>query len=275
MYQIDKLEKWVTSKGASELSPSTIPLNALVEDAQRVVDAASKYWNSSGATPGLEKAGLGLTRETLAQLVYLKNAILYVDEQYKDQVELDFDKRRQFSEGKELLYDFATFLDWYAAATEEDDKISKKTDRVIRDHQATDPSTPDELAHALYDYASLSKDILIDRGAVDGLSVEKVDQAYQLVPRLVDISQDPTPLSEKGQQLFRLRQQLSHLLQKELEMVRKAARFVFRHHPDIVSQFASGYHEKSDAAAYRSRRISQAFYRRLNQKVPMRFLPKM
>jgi hypothetical protein len=142
------------------------------------------------------------------------------------------------------------------------------------DHPETDMDSPDDLAHALYDYAALSKEILESENEVAGLSLKTVDDAMGVVSKLVDLSSNPIPISDDAKALLQLKFQLVAILQRDVNKVRKAAHFVFRHHPDILEKAVSTYLFKNKVAAYRAKRIKNSFHRVRKQNYPLRFMPK-
>lgn len=273
MYSTKELEEWVRGQTSEKVKRGTVPLKILVEDADRVVDFARRHWEPTLALPGLKTAGLGLTEESISRIDFLKAALLDTDEKHAAQLQIDLDKRKHLERAQRLLFDFTVFLDWYAAATGEDE-MSDETARMQDEYSQSQTDLPDELAHMLYEYASLTKEILEDVEEIGGLSMQSVTEAYELIPRLVDISNSPAPVSEETRRLADLRNQLAVLLEQEIERVRKATRFIFRAHPEIVKKVSSTYIDKKSAAAYRARKINKKFYNSLKLKVPMRFLPK-
>jgi hypothetical protein len=273
MYNLEKLDEWVNERISENSKRNVIPFNILVEDADRIIDFARKHWEPTSELPGLKTAGLGLSEESISNIDFLKAALLYTDKEHASRLQMDLDKRRHFERAQQLLFELTVFLDWYAAATGEDE-ISEETARMEDEHSHSQMESPDELAHMLYEYASLAKELLEDVEEIGGLSMQSVNEAYELISRLVDISNSPAPVSEETRRMANLRNQLSALLERETERIRKATRFIFRDHPEIVKKVSSTYVDKKSAAAYRARKINKKFYDSLKLKVPMRFLPK-
>lgn len=273
MSRIEELEQWVDTHTPRRRREIRMPLNALIEDADRALRFSGEYWISKGELPGLEDAGFGLDRNAIVKIEYLKDALLHVDEKYIESVKIDVDKRRHIKSAQRLLADFSVFLEWYTASID-DAQTTDQTETIQKEQADRDLDAPDDLAFVLYEYASLAKEILIDIGELGGLSLKTVDEAYDVVSRLVDVSASPVPRSEETRRLGELKDRLATALQRELERLRKAAGFIFRDHPEIVRKFSSVYVPRAAAADYRARKINKAFYSSLKQDVPLRFLPK-
>jgi hypothetical protein len=221
----------------------------------------------------LENAGLGISKDILSSIDYTVNALGYVQEYYINQLQFDADKKGHLDRAQYLLFDFVTFLEWYIASSD-NDEWDDRIEQMEADHPETDMDSPDELAHALYYYAALSKEILESENEVAGLSLKTVDEATDVVSKLVDLSSNPIPISNEAKALLKLKFQLVAILEKDVDKVRKAAHFVFRHHPKILESVVSTYLFKNRVTAYRAKRIKNSFYRVRKQTLPLRFMPR-
>jgi len=140
-----------------------------------------------------------------------------------------------------------------------DDDVEDERDVQLAQLQRAndEPDTVDALAQALVEYAGLAEHY---RDAIDGFGEfdsAMLDEATQLAARLRERSASRPPGVEV-EQAMDWRNRLTTLLSDELSRVRAAARFVFRHHPQIRQRATSAYQRRSRAARRRAAAAANA-----------------
>ncbi|MBN2641482.1 MAG: hypothetical protein JXR78_07510 [Victivallales bacterium] len=274
MSRISELKTWVEARNVKTDSvDKTKSLNSIKADALRVSGFVSDYWSAAQDRPGLENAGLGLSKDILASIDYEVAALDYIREGYINQLQLDADKQGMLDRGEHLLFEFETFLDWYIVSSDSD-VWDERIEETQTSHPDTDMDSLDDLAHTLFDYAELTKEILACEKEVGGISLKTVEEAMTVVSKLVDLNSSPIPVSDEAKELLTLKFQLVAILQKDIEKVRKAAHFVFRHHPKILGKVASTFLSTQKVTAYRVNKIKKLFSKERKKTIPMRFLPR-
>ena len=132
---------------------------------------------------------------------------------------------------------------------EDADDVRIERQRSVHDN----PASQDALAAALSDYAGLAEHrARLDRlGAFD---VALIDEAGVLVSQLRDQSAKKVAVSpDEQQQALELRNRLAALLYERMQLVRSAARYVYRHDASRIRRVTSAY-QRQRIARYRKQR---------------------
>ena len=148
-----------------------------------------------------------------------------------------------------LLDELTATLEFYFDDGVEDENDLKLAN--LNAAHADDPSTADAIAGALEDYAALADP---HRAALDGLGgfeAAFIDEARALAATLRERPATPLVMSEASKRAIALRNKLATLLWERMNIVRGAARFVFRDQPEIVRQATSAYERRRRAEARR------------------------
>lgn len=93
------------------------------------------------------------------------------------------------------------------------------------------------------------------RSKIDGLGgfdAKMLDEAKVVAAELRDRPAIPVVLGDEAARALALRNRLAMLLAAKMNAVRSAARFVFRHRPEIVREATSAYERRRRAAARRN-----------------------
>jgi len=109
------------------------------------------------------------------------------------------------------------------------------------------------LAGALHAYATLAREPELAQALteLDSFDASLVDEAGRLADALLPAPHPPGYVEPEAQALLATRNQLAHLLQRQLRLIRAAARYVYRHDPAIARQATSTYERRRRAAARR------------------------
>ena len=136
-----------------------------------------------------------------------------------------------------------------------DDGVEDERDaQLARVRQANDDtSSTDALAAALSDYAGLAEAYRDELDGLGDFDATMIDEAKELATtvhaRSAGGASETAPL---GASALEQRNRLATLLVQEVARVRKAARFVFRHHPQIRREVTSTYERRARAARRRA-----------------------
>jgi DNA anti-recombination protein RmuC len=136
-----------------------------------------------------------------------------------------------------------------------DDGVEDERDaQLARVRQANeDTSSTDALAGALAEYAGLAEAYRDELDGLGDFEAEMIDEAKELAAAIRDRSaQGTSDTGKKSAAALEWRNRLAGLLAQEVGRVRKAARFVFRHHPQIRREATSTYERRTRAARRRA-----------------------
>lgn len=135
-----------------------------------------------------------------------------------------------------------------------DDGVEDENDRALANLKAEHDRTPeslDALAAELFDYATLAEAHRAQLTGLGGFEPSLIDEAKQLAAALRERGAPSAGASAESDALM-LRHQLATLLLDKMSLVRAAARFVFRRHPEVARQATSGYERRRRAANRRA-----------------------
>lgn len=150
-----------------------------------------------------------------------------------------------------LLGELKAVLEFHFDDGVEDDNDARLA-AIGRAHDA-DPDSADAMALELNDYAALAS---LHRDSLDGVGGFKataIDEAVETVKALRDkpaVASGGTPAQRDA---LELRNRLAWMLERKIGEVRSAARFVFRHHPEIIREVTSVYERRRRAALRREK----------------------
>jgi hypothetical protein len=229
--------------------PLTLPIDVLVGESPEVVNFVRKYWEPSGGRPGLKDAGAKLQRTIDEEILSLRGAVQEAQTAYLLIVEPKPASAGAIERAKFVLGEVTATLDWLL-----DDEVVEDADAQFAQVKAAhrdDTDGADNLAQALHDYATIAKPLVSRMAAVGGFNPELVDEAFRLASELGEVRQTPAPASAKSEEARRVRNGLALLLQDRVALVRAAARFVFRRHPEVVREATSAYERRRRAESRR------------------------
>lgn len=153
-------------------------------------------------------------------------------------------------EGRFTVDEISATLEYFFDDGVEDERDAQL--HAVEAATADAPESIDAMASELEAYAALGN---LYRNEIDGLggfAVKLLDRAVELAADLRSRPPVPENLSEEARKARALRNRLATLLLGRMNAVRSAARFVFRHHPEIVRQVTSAYERRRRAAARRN-----------------------
>lgn len=117
--------------------------------------------------------------------------------------------------------------------------------------QAEEPETVDELVRALEEYAKLAEPYRRELDRLGGFDASLIDEAHELAATLWARSLESMHSADAASALA-LRGKIVDLLLGRMDLVRAAARFVFRREPEILREAMSTYRPPTRARARRA-----------------------
>ncbi len=234
-----------------------VPLHVLTGEAIDVAGFFKRYYEPELAPktklilrPGLASVGTDkLSPQTGKRITLLVDEVQAAQTEYQLAAEApqgDDDIQR----GRFVLSELTATLDYLF-----DDGIQDERDvQLARVQRANDDtSSSDALAMALAEYAGLAEPYRDELDGLAGFEAELIDEAKALAKTLRERSApSESDTSERSAKALEWRNRLAALLAQEVAQVRKAARLVFRHHPQIRREATSTYERRARAARRRA-----------------------
>jgi hypothetical protein len=208
---------------ATIIEPDGRGVRLLLEDARGLARAGARHWPASGALPG--RAG--------DELVEIADALAHAHSAYLlavDPTDGELVPRAHF-----VIAEITTALE-FLFVQGNDRAGAAALARLGSIHKA-DPDTAFALAIKLMDHAALATAHRLALSALPGFDAGLIDEAGDLAEELRNRGPagDRTP---EARAALRTRNRLATLLQLKVSAVRSAARFVFRHQPEVLREFS-------------------------------------
>lgn len=252
------LDRWApeAQKLPSDEMHLTVPFHVHLGEATDVARFHRTYYASveardgQPARPGLESVadeGRGLNASTADDILSLGEATQQANVRYL--LKASPGKAAPFERGRFLVGEIAATLGYLF-----DDGVENERDAQLAAVQASHADTPDSndaLAAELDDYRGLATPYRSEIDGLGGFDLKLLDEAKVVAAELRDRPSTSAVLNDEAARALALRNRLAMLLAAKMGVVRSAARFVFRHHPNIVREATSAYERRRRAAARR------------------------
>jgi len=236
------------------------PVHVISGEAVDVARFAATYWAAKRdprtgqvILPGLEMAGMRdkLPPTIAGEILQLRDAFEEANTKYLLTVTPKAEQS-PMARARFVIGEIAAALQWLF-----DDGVSDEKDarlaKVMSAH-ANDPGTLDAVASQLADYGALAEAYRSDLEAIEAFDVGLIDEAKELAAKLRERAPGVRrPNAEEGEALD-LRNRVGTLLLRRMNVVRAAARWVFRHHPEVVREVTSAYERRRRSEARRAKR---------------------
>lgn len=243
-------DRWQTkAKEVGVPKPIKVPLHILLGECVEVSNFAKELWQAGDGHLGLESAGSRITRSIADDILSLRRAIQEAQTNYLLAIDPKKSNADLIERANYVMDEITATLEWLL-----DDDKEEPADQnlavINRDHQ-DDSDSADNLAQALHDYATLAKNLQDRMAGLGGFDVKLIGEAFELAEKLGAVTVGGSVRSKEAIAAKLLRDQMSSLLQEKVNLVRSAARFVFRGKPKIVRAVTSSYERRRRAAARR------------------------
>jgi hypothetical protein len=233
-----------------------LPLHALLAEAVDTARFVDRYYANvvDAETGELVRYGLvsankaGLTPQLGADILALQEAAQRAHTAYLMVVQPRSEGRAKIGRARFVLGEIAATVRWFLDDGVRDDWDTRleKLDAEHRD----EPESADALAGALFNYATLAEAHRASLAGLGGFEAALIDEAFLLVGELRALPSGTTTTPEERQALS-LRNRLLALLYERMQLVRAAARFVFRGQPQILREATSAYGRRQRAGSRR------------------------
>lgn len=232
-----------------------MPLHVLLGEAIDVARFTQHYWRAQidpktkvVLRPGLELAGDTRLAESIADEIVALHDL--VQSAQTSHVLAIAPPERSAERAEFVLDELSAAIEWLCADDSEDDKDAKLA-AIVEAHR-DDPDSEDALASELADYVGLAIELQAQLTEIGAFDVQLIEEAKTLVLALRERSAlRARGRSTEASNFLQQRNQFAALLTQKVNRVRAAARYVFRHHDDIVKQVTSAYQRRRRAAARR------------------------
>jgi hypothetical protein len=260
----DPVSKWEAAAWALEgrIEPLRAPFHVLAGEALDVARFCRRNWSPiagyKGQTvrPGLSSAvGNGTFTEAIAdEIIQLQAAFQAAQTRYRlliTGVDTQPMECAQF-----ILGELRSTLEWLFHDAEIHHSAAQLAALDAAHHGAL---SQDAVAAALFDYAELADRHRQAIAGLGGFEKPLIEEARALGNELRELSAGPAAPADPPDEVRALefRNRLGMLLYDRMQRVRAAARFVFRHQPDLVRQVTSVY-ARRQRAAHRSQQRGTA-----------------
>jgi len=259
MPETSDLERWTDEARTipREQAASKMPIHVQTSEAVDLSKVVVRYWaaemdSRTGAVvrPGLESLGERLPATTAEDLLSQQRALQEAQTAYllaAGQRATDPEPRARFV-FRELVLALKFLFD---------DGVEDQKDAHLASVQASHarrPNTTYAFAMDLQSHATLAQAHEAELKGLGGFDVALIPEAFELTaalrskPTIARVYADPRP-----QEALRLRNQLSALLARTVSNTRRAIRFVFRNHPEVIRESTSAYERRKRAASRRNK----------------------
>lgn len=250
---LSPVERWKpeAAKLPSDELKIAVPLHVLFGEAVDVAKFYDKYFTAAEGRPGLVSvvdASRNLTKKTGDDLLSLREAAQQANTEYLLAVAPG--AAAPMERAAFVLNEMTATLEWLFDDGVEDERDAQLAS--IKKAHADTPESHDAWAAELTDHAALAQQYRKEMDGLGGFDVALIDEAKSLAAALRDRPAIPAGTSEKAAIARALRSRLATLLSNRLQVVRAAARFVFRQHPAIVREATSAYERRRRTAARRN-----------------------
>jgi hypothetical protein len=236
------------------------PVHVVLGEAVDTAKFAAKYWTArrdpeSGAIlfPGLELAGRKdtLSPTIIGEILSLREALDDANTAYLLTTSPAIDPS-PLPRARFVLREIVTALEWLFDDGVEDERDAKLA-KVSSAH-AGDPDSMDAVATQLATYGALAREVRKDLEALGAFQIALLDEAGQLAEALVQRPATGRERDPKEAEALVLRNRVGTLLVQKIRLVRGAARFVFRHHPEVIREANSAYERRKRAESRRKQK---------------------
>lgn len=238
----DALEIWKDAALALTEVRSSFgaPIHVLLGEAIDMVRFCRDYWqpvpDGELARPGLCESSSRLPESTADDLLLLQEALHTAHTEYLLTVPALQAGLRGRAEL--VLSELVAAVEWLLDDGQRDDCDQQLAS--LRQEHAQHTNGIDSLGLQIADYAALASQLRPRLVGLKGFNMSVIDDAHHLARELRQISHDVAS-TEPTARALDLRNRIATLLTDRMALVRSAARFVFRNHPNIARLTSSTF----------------------------------
>jgi hypothetical protein len=221
-----------------------VPLHVFLGEAVDVAAFFEEYFatverDGVVTRAGLDRAGPRLKSEDGAKIL----ALVKLTQEAQTKLALSARAAGEDSVGRarEVIAELDAMVAWVLDDGVDDDRDAKLA--AVRQTHAEGASL-DALAAELADYAGLGRELANELGVLPDFRPELLDEADQLVEALRKRPGAGAKVTPEAEALRRERNALVGALARRVQLVRGAARFVFRGQPALIRRVTSAYERR-------------------------------
>lgn len=212
-----------------------VPVTYRVAELHAVADFAERNWKTDAASgrPGLQSVDFRLRYSNIEEAQQLARAITAQQAMVLFGDPADQSVREAVESGWKLLEDISAALEFIL-----DDDVNEAADEAFAkamQRSADDRSVP-ALAQSLVDVETIAQTKLDELKQLDDFDPSLLSQARALADAL-----QSRPSASGASAAVDLRNRLLTLADQRIDRVRRAARYVFRKHPEVLAELPSRY----------------------------------
>ena len=255
-----KMPNWsllATALPSDEFKGS-VPIPIMLGEAIELVGFVRDYWKTERdkKTHAITQRGLDLAGKerlpasTGAELKDLVRQVQMAHTAYQLTVDPKSIAAVKMARGQFVLAEITSTLEWLFKDSVEDERDAQLAN--LQSAHKADAQTPDALALALEDFATLAD---LHRKEMDGLGAfdaTLIDEARMLANALRALPSTPPVASVASRAALAKRNRLLQLLVARVSLIRAATRFVFRSDSEMLRKVTSAFERKRRAQARRS-----------------------
>lgn len=241
---VDKWRDAALALAADEVQAPRVPVAVMLQEAAGVALFVRRRWEADAERklPGLSlasafvQAGIAEEIEELGEAArVLQTRVLFPE---RDALEL----RQKLERGETVLDELSAALELVL-----DDGVAEPADAALdlaRQRLAADQSQAG-MAQALSDFAGVAEQVKARISTLGDFEPALIEEARQLSRTIT--AAGPPQRGRPASPDLDLRNRMLTLLDRRVDRVRAAARYVYRHHPEVARQVTSAYERRRRA----------------------------
>lgn len=255
---VPPIERWLAEAEKHPAGPLKIPVpfHVLLAEAVDLARFHARYFKSveakdgQPARPGLDTVideERGLTAKTGEEILSIRDALQEANTRYL--LAASPSSVAPMKEATFIIDEISSVLEYLF-----DDGVEDERDAQLDAVEAASEGAPDTIdakAAELENYVGLGNAYRKEIDGLGGFDVKLLDRGPIVAKELRERPATPEHLPEEAKNALALRNRFALLLWSKMSVVRNGARFVFRHHPEIVREATSAYERRRRAAARR------------------------
>ena len=239
------------ARALGQSSNLKVPLTVMMSEAIQVAKFILSHWAATSRRPGLESAGRKMSQTMADEIRVIRDELQKAQSDYEMFIDPKVDSATLIKRGREILSELTAVLEWYLDDGVEDENDARFA--ALKTAHAEDNDAASTLAQTLHDYASLASPLTPELDGLGNFDAGMIGEAFDIADQLADVPASPNVRSDAARDLKEKRDLWACLLQQRIQLVRAAARFVFRDFPEEYQKVASAYERRRRAAAKRAR----------------------
>ena len=237
---VDKWTKLANKLEESEVRLSAGPVPIVLAEANQVAQFVEQYWEPSEGRLGLEATAELVPKSVATDIASLVQACHYLHA--RSMFTNDDGLDRTIERGRDVADNLADALE---LVLDDGQSTANEGAFAVAKERVASSSSVAQLAQSLVDLAIIAEHETATLAKIKGFDRGIVDEAKKLAAEITAKPVTPGPAPSAS---VRLRDRMLTLLARKVSEVRKAARFVFRHHPEILKLATSSYQRRRRAA---------------------------